>query len=126
LQVFYEIGFSGIGYVITVFIVDTTQPKNRGWMLGAQNLPALGTTFAGAPLAQAFLDHSTWRWAFGTFTIVIPFIAAPIILSLWINQRKSRKLGVVTRRPASGRTTWQSIIHYSIEFDGMYIYIYLP
>ncbi|KAI1623828.1 siderophore iron transporter [Exophiala viscosa] len=118
-MVFYEIGFSGIGYVITVFIVDTTQPKNRGWMLGAQNLPALGTTFAGAPLAQAFLDHSTWRWAFGTFTIVIPFIAVPIILSLWANQRKSRKLGVVTRRPASGRTTWQSIIHYGIEFDAI-------
>lgn len=119
-QVFYEIGFSGIAYVVTVFIVDTTQPKNRAWMLGVQNLPALGTTFAGAPLAQAFLDHTTWRWAFGIFSIVLLFVSLPFVLSLWINQRKSVELGVLAKPPSRGRTNWQSFTHYCIEFDGAY------
>ncbi|KAH7395987.1 MFS general substrate transporter, partial [Cadophora sp. MPI-SDFR-AT-0126] len=123
-MVFYEIGFSGIAYVITVFIVDTTQPKNRGWMLGIQNLPALGTTFAGAPLAEAFLENKTWRWAYGTFSIVLPFISLPFVLSLWANQRKSVKLGGVTKRQASGRTTWQSFIHYCIEFDAIGVILF--
>ena len=79
--------------------------------------PFIATTFAGPAAAQAFLRGSGWRWAFGTFSILTPVVAAPVVGVLWVNTRKARQFGMLVGEE-EGRTKKQSLWHYVIEFDG--------
>lgn len=118
-QVFYWVGQNGIAYVLDVFIADTSSLKWRGLMLAFSTSPYIATVFAGPAAGQAYYDHSTWRWAFGTFAILTPAISLPFLSIFWYNQRLARKQGIlVEKREASGRKWWQSVQHYLIEFDG--------
>ncbi|CZR65584.1 related to major facilitator MirA [Phialocephala subalpina] len=122
-MVLYEIGFSGIYYILTVFIADASQMKNRALMIGISYFPNMATTFAGPALAEAFYDNTTWRWAYGMFSTVLPVMCLPVILVLWRNQKKSKKLGII-EAPQSGRTVWQSFLHFSIEFDAIGVILF--
>ena len=117
-QVFYWVGFNGIAYVLDVFIADTSSLKWRGLMFAFSTSPYIATAFAGPAAANSFYVHSTWRWAYGTFAIVTPVMCAPFLWVFWHNQRLAKKQGIlVDKREASGRTWYQSLKHYAIEFD---------
>lgn len=117
-QTFYWVGYNGIGYVLDVFIADTSSLKWRGLMFAFSTSPFIATSFAGPAAAGSFLAHSGWRWGYGTFAIVTPVICAPFLWVFWHNQRLARKQGIlVDRREASGRTWYQSLQYYLIEFD---------
>ncbi|KAF3116309.1 hypothetical protein TWF706_003958 [Orbilia oligospora] len=90
--VFNQVGFTGISYIMAVFVADTTRLRNRGLMFAYTSSPYIMTTFLAPRLAQAWLDHSTWRWAM--------------------------KTGLL-RKEKSGRTLVQSLKHYAIEFDAV-------
>ncbi|MBE3045454.1 hypothetical protein IMZ48_23485, partial [Candidatus Bathyarchaeota archaeon] len=45
------------------------------------------------------------------------FFCAPVAVVLLMHQRKAERLGLL-EKPASGRTWYQSILHYTIELDG--------
>lgn len=115
--VFYWVGHTGLGYIIDVFVADMTSLRNRGIMFGLNATPTLATIFAGPAIAQAFYTHSNFRWAFGCFCIIIPVIAAPIMVSFWMNHRKAKRLGVIAGRN-SERTWHESIHYYVVQFDG--------
>jgi len=106
-----------MSYVLDVFIADTSNLRNRALAFAFSTTPYIATTWAGPAAAQAFYEHSTWRWAFGCFCIVTPVITLPILWILYSNQRKASKLGVF-KTEASGRTVAQSVKHYAVEFDG--------
>ncbi|KAE8397071.1 major facilitator superfamily domain-containing protein [Aspergillus pseudonomiae] len=89
-QVLYWVGYNGLDYIINVFIADTTSLVNRSVILGISQTPYLATAFAGPRVAQLFLEHTNFRWAFGVFTITTPFFAAPIIILFLYYQRRSR------------------------------------
>jgi len=115
------VGQNGIAYVLDVFIADTSSLKWRGLMIAFSTSPYIATTFAGPAAAQAYYEHSTWRWAFGTFAILTPAISLPFLYIFWHNQQLAKRQGVLLeKREASGRRWWQSIQHYLIEFDGMF------
>ena len=117
-QVFYWVGYNGIAYVLDVFIADTSSLKWRGLMFAFSTSPYIATAFAGPSAANSFYLHSTWRWAYGTFAIITPVMCAPFLWVFWYNQRLARKQGIlIDRREASGRTWYQSLRHYAIEFD---------
>lgn len=105
-------------YVLHVFLSDTTGLVNRAFVWGVASTPYIATTFAGPAAAQSFYDEDAVRWGFGTFVILTPVVAAPILILFWYNRRKARKMGLIKKRPSSGRTWYQSIMHYVIEFDG--------
>ncbi|KAF2101793.1 MFS general substrate transporter [Rhizodiscina lignyota] len=121
-QVFYWIGVDGMQYVLDVVIADTSSLKNRSIAFAFSTSPYIATTFAGPAAAQSFLRNSTWRWAFGTYSIVIPVVALPIFSVLLLNQRKAKKLGVL-QKERSGRTAFQSIWHYAVEFDALGVFL---
>ena len=106
-------------YVLDVFIADTSSLKNRAWLFAFSTCPYIANTFAGPAAADSFYKNSTWRWAFGTFAIVIPVISAPVVIIFIRGRRKAEALGYL-RKQSSGRTLPQSILHYLIEFDGMH------
>jgi MFS family permease len=117
--VFYWVGHTGFGYIMDVFIADMTTLRNRGIIIGINSTPSLATIFAGPAIAQDFLEKSNFRWAFGSFCIIMPVVAAPVAISFWINGRKAKKLGMAPER-TSERTWTQSIYHYVVQFDRTY------
>ena len=116
-QVFYWVGYNGMSYVLDVFIADTSSLKNRALMFAFSTSPYIATTWCGGPAATNFLHGAGWRWAFGTFAIVIPVVSAPLIILFSYNYNKAKKMGVMPVRN-SGRTPMQSLKYYAIEFDG--------
>jgi len=116
LQVFYWVGYNGIAYTLDVFIADTSSLKNRAWLFAFSTCPYIANTFAGPAAANRFLKHSTLRWGFGAFAIITPIICAPVVIIFLVNRRKAVAHGYVPKQ-RSGRTVWQSIVHYAIEFD---------
>lgn len=117
-QVFYWVGMDGIAYVLDVFIADTSSLKWRGLMFAFSTSPYIATTFAGPAAAQAFFKGAGWRWGYGSFAIITPIICAPFSWIFWHNQKLARDQGLLTKgREASGRTWYQSVQHYFIEFD---------
>lgn len=118
-QVFYWVGYNGMGYVINIFLADTTSLRNRMIMLGLNSTPFVITVFAGPHIAQLFHGHSNIRWAFGLFSIIIPLMSMPVAGVFLYSNRKAKKLGLIPPRIASGRTYSQALYHYAREFDGM-------
>jgi MFS family permease len=91
-------------------------------MFAYASSPYLATTWIGGPLAAAFLKGPGWRWGFGAFTIITPVVTLPLSYIFWVNYRKAEKLNMVPKQP-SGRTVWQSITHYAVEFDAFGLFL---
>ncbi|KAI9742682.1 MAG: hypothetical protein M1818_003823 [Claussenomyces sp. TS43310] len=105
-----------MAYVLDVFLADTSSLKNRALVFAFSTTPYIATTFIGPRAAESFLETSGWRWGYGTFAIITPFIVLPILYLLWTNQLEAKKAGLLVREP-SGRTLSQSIVYYFWEFD---------
>lgn len=119
LQCFFEIGYSGIVYVVGVFIADTSSQRYRALLLGLSKMPYVVKVFVGPILAQKFYETSSFRWAFGTFTIAYPVFCLPILVVLYLNQRKAAKSGIYLVQQNSSRTPLpQTILNYCIDYDG--------
>ncbi len=108
--------YNGQGYALSIFVADTSSLKNRGFMFALISSPYIATTWIGGPLATSFLNGAGFRWGFGTFAIVEPLMTIPLFVLFVINYRKAKKAGLIKPRE-SGRSKWQSIKHYAIEFD---------
>ncbi|KAF1814759.1 MFS general substrate transporter [Eremomyces bilateralis CBS 781.70] len=115
-QVFYWVGFNGVGYCLSIFIADTSSLKNRSLMLAFASSPYIATTWIGGPMANAILKGPGWRWGFGIFSIVTPAVTLPLYALFTYNHMKAKKAGLAPKRN-SGRTLAQSLKHYAIEFD---------
>lgn len=117
-QVFYSIGFSGMTYCIDVITADSSSLKHRGLAFALVSSPYMITAFAGPKAAESFYEQISWRWAFGTFAIILPVVAAPLFTILKLNLRKAKQQGMLTAE-SSNRTILQSTLHYLQEFDAM-------
>ncbi|KAK5282774.1 hypothetical protein LTR40_002805 [Exophiala xenobiotica] len=115
-QVFYSIGFGGMTYSIDVITADASKLKNRGLAYAFTSSPYMITAFAGAKASDDFYYHYSWRWGFGCFAIILPFVAAPLYFNLKYHLRKAEKQGLL-KRAKSGRTLTENIWHYTQEFD---------
>lgn len=115
-QAFYWTGMNGIGYVLKIFLADTTTLKNRMIMFGFTSTPYISNTFAGPAAAEAFLEGSTWRWGYGSFTIIIPAVVGPLIAIMAIQLHRAKEQGLYVK-PESNRNLWQSIKYWVIELD---------
>lgn len=62
-------------------------------------------------------ETSGWPWGYGTFAIITPVITIPLLVILYLNQRKALRDGLLVKEK-SGRTLWQSVNFYFWEFDG--------
>jgi hypothetical protein len=105
----------GVSYCLTVFIADTSTLKNRALMLSFATSPYVITTWLGGPISQSVLQGPGWRWAFGIFTIIIPVVVIPLAaLFLW-NDRKAKKLGLIS----STRVSWNptTIKKFCVDVD---------
>ncbi|KAL8673290.1 MAG: hypothetical protein Q9168_002288 [Polycauliona sp. 1 TL-2023] len=117
-QVFYTVGNNGIQYSLSVFVADTSTLRNRGLMQALASSPYLITCWLAGPISSGFLSGPGWRWCFGTFTILVPVITLPLFGLFLQNYNKAKKRGLVSKGE-DHRTTFQSFIYYSRQFDAI-------
>ncbi|KAJ5749040.1 uncharacterized protein N7511_010736 [Penicillium nucicola] len=114
--VLYWVGYDAIYVILDIFIADTSGMRNRAFAFAFASTPFICTAFTGSLAAASFLKTANWRWAYGAFAIIQPFVFLPLAGVFKYYEIKARKMGVLQRTP-SGRTTMQSIVHYIHEFD---------
>ncbi|KAL3454641.1 major facilitator superfamily domain-containing protein [Aspergillus insuetus] len=122
-QVFYQIGYTGLDFTMTIFIADTSKLKNRAFWIAFVASPYIATVWAYGPASQSTLNTIGFRWGFGIWAIVIPVVCAPLFWLFYHNQRKAEKMGLMPVHE-SNRTLPQSILHYAKEFDLLGIFIF--
>lgn len=98
-----------------MFISDTSSLKNRALMLSFATSPYIITTWLGGPISQSVLEGPGWRWGFGIFTIIVPFIVAPLSILFFWNELKAKKAGVLPVRKYS--FSLQAVYRYCVEVD---------
>ncbi|KAI5284420.1 hypothetical protein KEM54_001346 [Ascosphaera aggregata] len=136
-QVFNMVGHNGFSYFVQIFIADTIRLESRALINALVISPFIITAWIGGPVSTALYKHSTWRWGFGMFAIILPAISAPLLLVYWLTYCKAVKEGLLRKKneekegsvtypdgsaPVSTvaekkRTIVQSLKYYSIEFD---------
>ncbi|XXG99815.1 hypothetical protein Hte_006156 [Hypoxylon texense] len=89
---FDAIGSVGFGITQQIFISDLTNLRNRGlWLSLPDSISAIPTLYLGTIVADAFLTHSTWRWGYGMWAIVLPVAAIPLLLTLFLWEHRRKK-----------------------------------
>ena len=102
-QIFYSAGSTGLQILQQVFIADTSDLLNRALWSSLPDIPFLVTVWIGSIIGNATLKESGWRWAYGMWCIILPATFLPLALTLFLNNRKARKMGLTA--PSS----WKSI-----------------
>ncbi|KAL4910047.1 hypothetical protein BDW74DRAFT_144316 [Aspergillus multicolor] len=121
-QVFYTIGFSGMIFSIDVITADTSSLRDRGLAYAFTSSPYIITAFAGSAASERFYAYN-WRWAYGSFAIILPIIALPMFGLLQYNRYKAKRKGLLPKKERSGRTFAQSIVFYVIELDLLGVFL---
>lgn len=132
-QIFYWVGHNGTEYVISVFVADTSRLKNRGLMFAFLSSPFIITAWLSGPLASAYLGIETingkadvagigWRWAYGTFAILVPVVSLPLFVLFQWNYKEALKAGLIAVEK-SERTFAQSVKYYFVEFDAIGLFL---
>lgn len=124
-QIFYFAGYTCVQFTVTIFVADTISLRNRAFALAFTTSPEIATAFAAAPSSQKLYysdGPSGWRWGYGMWALIIPVVSAPLWGMFYYNDKRAEKEGLVTKEP-SGRTWYQSIVHYIIEFDAVGVLI---
>ncbi|RYP44566.1 hypothetical protein DL768_008985 [Monosporascus sp. mg162] len=115
-QVFYQMGYNCIDFTVSIFIADTSQLKNRAFMIAYASSPWLITVWAYGPASERMLDSFGFRWGFGIWAIIVPVVCSPLAALFWYNARKAEKMGLIRVTP-HGRGVVENIIYYAKEFD---------
>ncbi|EOD50332.1 putative siderophore iron transporter mirb protein [Neofusicoccum parvum UCRNP2] len=117
-NVFYWLGFDGAGYVLQVFLADTTSLRNRALAFSLSTTPYILTTFAGPAVAQWFQDNSSWRWAYIIFAIITPLVSLPIIYLLFYTKRIAIRKGILKPNELKRKEPWLvQAQKFAIQFD---------
>ncbi|KAK3692266.1 major facilitator superfamily domain-containing protein [Podospora appendiculata] len=97
-QIFYSAGSTGLQILQQVFIADTSDFLNRALFSSLPDSPFLVTVWIGPAIAAAILAHSSWRWGYGMWALILPVAFLPLALSLFLNGQKAKRQGLLTRR----------------------------
>lgn len=118
---FYSIGFTGMTFAIDVITADTSSLRDRGLAYAFTSSPYIITAYAGPAAAAKFYENN-WRWAYGSFAIILPIVASPLVILMKYAKNQAKAKGLLPPAPpASGRTFLESVKHYVIEFDGEFL-----
>lgn len=120
-QIFYSAGSTGLQILQQIFIADTSDLLNRALVSTIPDIPYLINVWIGSPIASAILDNLSWRWGFGVWAIILPVSFLPLALSLWTNQRKAAKRGLLPPSPYAGKSLAYALkdLWYELDFFGL-------
>ncbi|RAH63746.1 siderophore iron transporter mirA [Aspergillus aculeatinus CBS 121060] len=121
--IFEAIGSTGYALTQQVFVADVTNLVNRGiWSTLPDSLTTIPTLYLGTIVAQDILDHSTWRWGWGMWAIVLPVAAAPLVGSMVLYQHRApRRVRISTALGWKSEDPWWRRV-----YDLLWIQLDLP
>ena len=118
-QIFYSAGSTGLQILIQIFVADTSDLLNRALFSSLPDVPFLVTVWAGPPIANSILAHTTWRWGYGLWSIILPAAFMPLVLALVLNMRKAARLHLLPPSPWKGQHFIGNIKQLWYELDIM-------
>lgn len=96
---------------------------NRGvWSTLPDSLTTVPTLYLGTIVAQHILDHSTWRWGWGMWAIILPVCSVPLIATMLIFQHRA---SVQIPRTVRAESTYSQPLWKRI-FDLLWVQLDLP
>jgi len=116
-QIFYSAGSTGLQILQQIFIADTSDLLNRALWSSLPDIPFLITVWIGSLIGNDILKTTTWRWGYAIWCIILPVMFMPLALSLFLNNRKAKKLGLTTESQFKGMSPWQITKHLWFELD---------
>ncbi|RMD41241.1 hypothetical protein DV735_g3916, partial [Chaetothyriales sp. CBS 134920] len=105
-----QLGFNIFILSLDIIIADITSLKTRLFFTYLPNLPGLVNTWISGNVTSAVLTNTTWRWGVGMFAIIIPVCAFPLLVLMFLLERKSRKTNPGHRYPSLqsfGKLAWE-------------------
>ena len=118
-QIFYSAGSTGLQILIQIFIADTSDLLNRALFSSLPDVPFLITVWVGPPIANSLVAHTTWRWGYGLWTIILPTAFMPLALALFLNIRKAARLNLLPQSPWQSQSVVGGFKHMWYELDIM-------
>ena len=118
-QVFYSAGFTGLQILIQIFVADTSDLLNRALFSSLPDVPFLVTVWVGPLIANSLLTHTTWRWGYGLWSIVLPAAFMPLAFALFVSMRKAARLHLLPPSPWKGQSIIGGLKHLWFELDIM-------
>jgi MFS family permease len=116
-QIFYSAGSTGLQILQQVFIADSSDLLNRALFALMPEFPFLVTVWIGPTIADSILAHTSWRWGYGMWAIILPATFLPLALTLLFNQRKAKRLRLIKQKPRKHRTFYESLRSTWLELD---------
>lgn len=114
---FDAIGSTGFIIVQQVFLADATNLVNRAlWSTLPESITTIPALYLGTIVGEGFLN-TTWRWGYGSWAIITPVVAVPLIATVLILQLRAKKHGlqVKTLSAVAGCSPdapmWKKIFH---------------
>lgn len=93
-EIFFAIGRNGYRIFQLIFIADTSSLINRGILSQLPNaIGAIPSLYAGSYVQDAFLEHSTWRWGYGSFAIILAAFCFPLGCIMFYLDRRAKQNG---------------------------------
>ncbi|EAT82205.1 hypothetical protein HBH56_107270 [Parastagonospora nodorum] len=116
-QIFWAAGFNGMQVLQQIFVADTSDLLNRALYSTLFDLPFLWTVWAGPQVGGKILETISWRWGYAIWAIILPICFIPLFVSLFINQKRAKKLGYDTGSSIRGNTIFEKFKNFSIDLD---------
>lgn len=91
-QVIYTCGYTGLQIMMQIIVADLTTLRWRGLVSALLSGWFILNVFVATEIATGMLAHSTWRWGYGMFAILMPATLLPLMLSLLWAQWKGKKI----------------------------------
>lgn len=115
-MVFFSIGNTGITFSQSVTIADLVGVR---WRTTIGNVFAIHfvINFGIASKITAAMIPDRWRWGVGMFTIINPFVTAPIITVLGLQQWRAYKAGQLAPYPYRGMGFWTALRALASDLD---------
>ncbi|PSK46121.1 cell division control protein 42 [Elsinoe australis] len=115
--IFYSAGQTGLQILQQIFVADTSDLLNRALVSSIPDIPFLINVWVGPEVASGILAGAGWRWGYGIWTIILPVAFLPLALSLFLNQRKAAKRGVLPPSPFAGYSAKQVFVNLWYDLD---------
>lgn len=128
----YILGITGLFLLQNIIIADISSLRNRLFWSIFPSIPGVINVWISGNVTQSLLgaqnQHANmWRWGMGMFCILTPVLATPIMLTLGIGMRKSKRttqeVKQIDERPQ--RSIWQKIesVFWQLDLFGLLLLV---
>lgn len=90
-EVLFAISKVSYRMFLQIFVANTTSLINRGfWSQLPDGLGAIPSMYVGSIIQDAVIDHSTWRWGYGYWSIIMAVAMIPLVVVMYILDTKTK------------------------------------